>query len=229
MAVSQEKITLYNLADLKNTSDDAIPNYLNSLGFKQSHHLTDVRLGLGYTALALAGACFLWDYKLGFENTKYYTAAAVLLYSVLNGLLTVWIMFVEKGVIYTGTSKSGDTVKIATSTKKNVPQYNLTITTTSKSGKSETIAVSRPFTEWFDAAGHFVALPFQTMLATSIPAVGRLDPQRAQAGQDEKMAAYTPEMLAALVQENSSVARATAETSTTGADTGKKTKQRRKA
>ncbi len=76
MAVSQEKISVYNIAgawparanqtpcakkpkeltrkgwpDLKNTSDDAIPNYLNSLKIKQSHYLTDVRLALGYSAL----------------------------------------------------------------------------------------------------------------------------------------------------------------------------------
>lgn len=132
MAVSSEKITVYNLAgmslpnlyslpsretnqkpraDLKNTSDDAIPNYLNSLKFKQSHTLTDVRLGLGYSAFLIAAACFLWDYKFGFESTKYYTAGAVIVYSILNSALTLWIWLKEKGIIYVGTAPNGETVR----------------------------------------------------------------------------------------------------------------------
>lgn len=96
--------------DLKNTSDDAIPNYLNSLKFRQSHTLTDVRLALGYSAFGIAAACFLWDYKLGFENTKHFTAAAVAVYTLVNTALTLWITFREKGVIYEGTSPSGEKV-----------------------------------------------------------------------------------------------------------------------
>jgi len=98
-------------ADLKNTSDDAIPNYLNSLKFEQSHYLTDVRLALGYSAFLVAGACFLWDYKFGFDATKYYTAAAVAVYMVLNGALTMWIWGREKSIVYVGTAPSGETVR----------------------------------------------------------------------------------------------------------------------
>ncbi|KAG6362245.1 hypothetical protein INS49_010475 [Diaporthe citri] len=181
MAVSAEKITLYNLADLKNTSDDALPNYLNSLGLKQSHTLTDVRLGLGYSAFFVAAACFLWDYKLGFESTKYYTAGAVAVYSLLNTALTLWIWLKEKGIVYVGTAPKGETVTIATHTKKNVPIYNLTITIAPKTGSPTTINLSRSFTEWFDAAGRFVATPFQTMLASTVPVIGTLDPKRANA------------------------------------------------
>lgn len=133
---SQEKITVHNLAgryrqcaashatflclqladtnaDLKNTSDDAIPNYLNSLKFKQIHTLTDTRLALGYSAFAIAGACFAWDYKFGFESTKYYTAAAVAIYALLNAVLTYWIAYVEKGVVYQGVAPNGDKVRLS--------------------------------------------------------------------------------------------------------------------
>lgn len=96
--------------DLKNTSDDAIPGYLKSLQFKQDHKLADVRLAIGYTAFAICAATFYWDYKLGFDSTKYYTAAAVAVYALLNGVLTFWIWGVEKGKVYMGTSPTGDKV-----------------------------------------------------------------------------------------------------------------------
>lgn len=198
MAVSKEKITVYNLADLKNTSDDAIPNYLNSLKFKQSHTLTDVRLGLGYAALLVAAACFAWDYKLGFESTKYYTAGAVGVYLLLNTALTLWVWLKEKGIVYVGTAPSGETITIATHTTKNVPIYNLTITVAPGSGKPRTIDLARSFTEWFDAAGHFVATPFQTMLASTVPAIGSLDPKRT-AVQDAAGPQYTDEELTAML------------------------------
>ncbi|KAK5655455.1 hypothetical protein OQA88_5726 [Cercophora sp. LCS_1] len=220
-------------ANLKNTSDDAIPNYLNSLKFRQSHRLTDVRLALGYGAFTLAAACFLWDYKFGFDATKWFTAAAVALYSLLNGALTLWIVYVERGTIYEGTSPSGDaTVRISSSVKKNVPVYNLTVEVETKSGKKEKLEISRPFTEWFDTAGHFIAAPFQTVLATGIPAVGKADPKRVVTKQEEAAAVsgYTPEMLEALANANVSGVGSVAEASS-GADAGtaKKGVKRRKA
>lgn len=101
-----------NASDLKNTSDDALPNYLNSLKFKQSHTLTDVRLAVGYGAFVLAAACFGWDYRFGFDNTKYYTAGAVVAYAVLNAFLTFWITSVERGTVYQGTAPSGERVSL---------------------------------------------------------------------------------------------------------------------
>ncbi|KAI0899403.1 SPC25-domain-containing protein [Annulohypoxylon nitens] len=178
---SQERIAVHNLADLKNTSDDAIPNYLNSLGFKQNNTLLDTRLALGYGAFAVAAACFLWDYKLGFESTKYYTAGAVALYALLNGALTYWIGFVEKGIIYQGTAPDGTKISISTSTKKNIPTYNLKITSIPAKGSPTTIKLARSFTEWFDSQGHFIARPFQTMFAASVPVIAKADPKRAQA------------------------------------------------
>lgn len=97
--------------DLKNTSDDAIPNYLNSLKFEQIHTLTDVRLGLGYAAFFVAAACFLWDYQYGFDSTKYYSAAAVVVYTILNSALTLWMWLKEGAIIYVGTAPNGETVR----------------------------------------------------------------------------------------------------------------------
>lgn len=221
LALTEKVLTCH--ADLKNTSDDTIPVYLNSLKFRQSHTLTDVRLALGYSALAIAAACFAWDYKFGFDDTKYYTAAAVAVYTVLNTALTLWIWKKEKGVVYVGVAPSGETasfpppyplrlsplltvpyqITISTSTTKHIPSYNLTITILPKSSsKPETFTVTRPFAAWFDAAGHFVPAPFQTMLAGAIPAVAKLDPKRVAAGpappSETTDSRYTAEMLDAL-------------------------------
>ena len=98
--------------DLKNTTDDALPNYLNSLKFKQSHTLTDVRLALGYTAVVIAAVTFYFDYRLGWDKTKSWTLWAVVIYFILNSALTFWIWGVEKGKIFVG-EKNGAQVRKA--------------------------------------------------------------------------------------------------------------------
>ncbi|CRK26928.1 hypothetical protein BN1708_000714 [Verticillium longisporum] len=209
---SEERITVHNLADLKNTSDDAIPNYLNSLKFTQTHTLVDIRLALGYTAFAIAGACFAWDYKFGFDATKQYSAVAVALYTLINSALTLWIWLVEKGVIYQGTSPS------------NVPTYHLKITLTPKSGAPTTIDLAKPFAQWFDSKGTFVVVPFQEMLATGVPAIGKLDTRRVRSGAEaeKQQDAYDPAVLDAVLAAQSSA-------SATGSAAESKSAKRRKA
>ncbi|ROT35593.1 microsomal signal peptidase 25 kDa subunit [Sodiomyces alkalinus F11] len=224
---SQERITVYNQADLKHTSDDAIANYLNSLRFTQSHTLTDVRLGLGYSAFLIAAACFAWDYKFGFFATKPYTAAAVVLYTLLQGALTLWVWLVEKGVVYEGISPDGEKISITTSTTKNVPVYNLTITITPKSGPPVTLNISRPFNQWFDSQGHFVAVPFQEMFASNVSAIGKLDAKRVKtpsASMAPAAGGYSTEMLDAVL--DASTASATGSVDSAEA-TAKKPKRRK--
>ncbi|KAI0426932.1 microsomal signal peptidase 25 kDa subunit-domain-containing protein [Xylaria sp. FL1042] len=226
---SQERITVYNLADLKNTSDDAIPNYLNSLKFKQDHSLVDTRLALGYGAFAIAAACFLWDYKLGFESTKWYTAAAVALYSLINGALTIWITFVEKGTVYQGKAPDGTKISISTSTKKNEPIYHVVVEVTPKGGAASKIEFARSFTEWFDAQGHFVALPFQIMLATTVPVIAQADPKRAAAAATATPSLPSTETSSEFLNVDAATLDALAAAETTGADSnaGKKAKRRK--
>ncbi|KOS19197.1 putative signal peptidase complex subunit 2 [Escovopsis weberi] len=194
MASSSEKIAIYNVANLKNTTDDAIANYLNSLKFKQSHFLGDVRSGLGCAAILLAAACFAWDYKLGFEATKLYTAIAVGVYAVINGALTLWISFVEKGVVYEGTAPSGETISISSAVKKYDPTYKLSIAVTDKAGKKSTQEVARPFASFFDESGYLVAPPLQEILASAVPAVGVCDPRRVKT-ESQRLLDANPELL----------------------------------
>jgi len=174
------KIAVHSLADLKNTTDDALPNYLTSIRFRQSHRLTDIRLALGYTAVVLAGALFYFDWKHGWDASKAYTGPAVAAYFLLNGAFSYWMWMVEKGCVFEGEGKSGK-IRISTSSKKHDPTYYLSVTSTpfsknSKSAPPETRHVSAPFARWFTADGYFIAKPFQQWLASNVPVVGDADP-----------------------------------------------------
>ncbi|KAF7937015.1 hypothetical protein BGAL_0041g00040 [Botrytis galanthina] len=182
--MASERISVHSLPDLKNTSDDALPTYLNSLKFTQSHTLSDARLAIGYTSVLVCGACFYWDYTYGFEPTKSYTAIAVGIYFILNTFLTFWLFYVEKGIIYIGTSPDKKhIIEISTQTKKHQPIYNLTFkiyeAAKGRSGQpKEERTLRKPFREWFDVKGHFIVQPFQEMLASNISVIGAVDQKR---------------------------------------------------
>jgi signal peptidase complex subunit 2 len=60
------------------------------------------------------------------------------------------------------------------------------VTTYRKGGKKETVSIKKPFTLWFDKAGHFVALPFQQMLASGVKLVGEADPTKVVEGKKKE-------------------------------------------
>lgn len=184
---------------------------------------------LGYTAFAICAATFYWDFKFGFDNTKLYTAVAVALYTILNGALTFWIFYVEKGTVYVGTNKWGDKIQIVSRTEKHKPIYNLTISTFKKENpeKPHVVNLKKPFTQWFDKEGRFVVLPFQQMFASNVPVIGVADPDRVV---EEKMklkiedGKSADEKWAALLKESE----AGLEADSTGTDAQVKAKKRSK-
>lgn len=222
------KVAVYNLPDIKSTSDDAIPNYLASLGFKESHSITDLRLGLGYASLAVAGACFYWDYKLGFDDTKMYSLVAVAVYALLNLALTHFTN-VQGDNVYYGTTPSGESITISTKSPKYTPVYQVTVTVTGKAKGSKSVtSIERPFSEWFDSAGNFVALPFQKMFAVNVPVIAAADPKRAAPAVVEEVQAlpqYSADVLDMLAAATPGV---DSEASATGTSAGKKGGKRRK-
>jgi len=121
-------------------------------------------------------------------------------------------------------------LRISSQSRKNEPTYHLTVEVTRKgSSKAETLTVSRPFSEWFDAAGHFVAAPFQTMIATGIPVVGALDSKRLlkareAAGTTAGTPGYTPEILEALASAAGTASGAEAASGTDAKKGGKRRK-----
>ena len=246
LAVSVAIVDALRLLDLKNASDDALANYLNSLGFRQSHVMEDVRLGLGYASIVVAAACFAWDYKLGWEATKVWTACAVGLYAALNGGLTLWIWLVEQGTVYQGACPAGGPdekrhLYIATSGKKGAPVYKLKVAIIDKAegDASKGFEFETPFADFFNEAGFFVAEPFRRMLVKNISVVAKADPKRASALSDKvtpaeesekKTNTVTDSERQALLVENPELLDAVvqAEAQTTGAEK-KKGGKRRKA
>jgi hypothetical protein len=208
--MAESKISPYSLNDLKNTTDDALGNYLRGLSFKQDNAKLDVRLAVGYTAVVIAAVIFAADYKLGWEATKGWTAVAVVAYTLLNGFFTYWMWGVEKGLVFEGAREGKKVcllplhspfsivvragsllyfvleISLASKTKKHDPTYYLTVTTSSSSSSpSASRQIKCPFTTWFTADGYFVAQPFQQWLASSIPAIGEADVKNASGAEQE--------------------------------------------
>ncbi|KAK5117606.1 hypothetical protein LTR62_005028 [Meristemomyces frigidus] len=182
--MSESKVSPHNLAELKNTTDDALQNYVRSLGFAQDNTKLDVRLAIGYASVIIAIAAFAADYKLQWEQTKTWMPVAVVAYALLNGAFTYWIWAVEKGIVFEGT-RAGGKLAIVSKTNKHDPTYYLTVTVTPAGSSSpSTWHIKSPLTTWFTADGFFVARPFQQWLASSVEMIGDADLKNA--GRDER-------------------------------------------
>jgi len=179
------KIAVYSVPDLKNTTDDALPNYLTSIGFVQEHFLTDMRLGIGYTAVVIAAVTFFLDYKYGWDATKLFTLCAVALYFALNGLMTYWILVIERRTIFVGRRGDID-ISIASGSTKNSPIYKLRAKWFKLElplGEWKEVEIEAPFTKWFTADGYFVAKPFQQWLSSEVPPIGVAQREKTGDGQ----------------------------------------------
>lgn len=203
--MAESKISVYSSQDLKNTTDDALGNYLRSLSFKQDNSKTDIKLAVGWTAVVIAAVTFAADYKLGWETTKYWTALAVVLYAGLNSFFTYWLWYVEKGLIFEGTRDGkkvretfiGSTsiltslkISIRTKVNKHDPTYYVDFSVTNNATTAvSTRQIKTPFTTWFTEDGFFVAQPFQQWLASSIETIGDVDSKNAMRDQRDTLAA----------------------------------------
>ncbi|KAK1064600.1 signal peptidase complex subunit spc2 [Friedmanniomyces endolithicus] len=183
------KISPHSLAELKNTTDDALGNYLRGLKFEQDNTKLDVRLAIGYASVIIAAATFAADYKLGWEATKIWTAVAVVAYALLNGAFTYWMWAVEKGCVFDGV-REGKKISVASKTKKHDPTYYLTVSSANSGSKQ----ITAPFTTWFTADGYFVAKPFQQWLASSVEAIGNADSKNALRDERDEIASPSPEL-----------------------------------
>nr|POF26216.1 signal peptidase complex subunit spc2 [Quercus suber] len=186
--MAESKISPHSLNELKNTTDDALSNYLRGLHFVQNNSKLDIRLAIGYVSVIIAGATFVADYKLGWEATKHWTLVAVVAYAILNTAFTYWMWAVEKGLVFEGNIGAKKIV-IYSKTKKHDPTYYLTVSSIDTPGASPSEwHIKAPFTTWFTADGYFVAKPFQQWLASSIVPIGDVDIKNAKSDETDGQA-----------------------------------------
>jgi len=203
--MSESKTPVYSLPDLKAKSDEVLYNYLASLGITPCHRLTDVRLALGYTMVAISGGAFWYERKHGWDATREWMPFAIMAYFALNFVLGYWVMFVERGVVFDGKKDAVDSaddgdngfeISISTKTEKCNPTYFLDVKVTRKtssrssssSSSSEssstsvsTLKLSAPFSRWFSEDGTLHPRELQLFLASSIGVIGLADPASARA------------------------------------------------
>jgi len=111
-----------------------------------------------------------------------------------------------------------------------MPIYNVKVQTKGPDGQTTEVKLARPFSDWVNAQGFFVAQPFQSMLATSVPAIGKYDVKNSNTSSLEN-SNLSPEALTAswadLTNEASTGSSATtAQTSTVPSATAAKKRSR---
>ena len=154
------KVPIYSPTDLKTTTDDHLTPYLTSLPepytFTPSHTHSTIRLSLGYTAVLIAFALFTTDYKFGWEATKPYTLPACVAYFLLNGLLTAYVFFVERGTVFSGSRAGGQTLTLRSKGRKHSETYELSVLYQAPNGGKvwEEKTVTGQFTRWFSKEGY---------------------------------------------------------------------------
>jgi hypothetical protein len=84
---------------------------MDSLLFKQSHMLSDIRLALGYSAVIACAAAAAYEYKVGFKQAKGWSIMAIGTYFILNAALYVWGWLFEGDIVYVG--RKGDTTVLS--------------------------------------------------------------------------------------------------------------------
>ncbi|BFZ53304.1 Signal peptidase complex subunit 2 [Savitreella phatthalungensis] len=164
-------VNLYNLTELRTTTDDAVAATLAETDLQRSHFYADVRLALGYVAVISAAAAGYHDWKVGFEAAKAYTLVGVLLYFAAYGGMVGWQWFIERGMFYEGR-RGTQLIQLRSTTSKTEPVYKLQITVKDKSSaRPRTTHHQELFTKWFDVDGNIVKEPLATWVSSIVQSV----------------------------------------------------------
>ncbi|KAK6465866.1 putative signal peptidase complex subunit [Scheffersomyces coipomensis] len=158
-----KKTNLNSVSDLRQTTDDNLSSVLTQLGYDESFKITDIKLALGVSTVAIAGLLFLVDRKYSFDESYNVVVISIILYSIFSaGLL--YLNRIYKNVKYIGYTEKGEKIIIAGWTVKFDPLYYIKITLNDKT----TIESSLKFNEFFDVVGYFNRDAFTTLLKHEI-------------------------------------------------------------
>ncbi|KIY67881.1 hypothetical protein CYLTODRAFT_352399 [Cylindrobasidium torrendii FP15055 ss-10] len=166
----QVKVNTASLSELKNACDDAIKRYLSRPElFKQNYIHTDVRLGLGWSSVIVAGFTALYGYKVEFEQSKPVIWIGLILYCALSTIQWLYAFFIEKETIFQGKRKTfsrrivTERISIGSRTvpvKSSIPPaYELQISYVRSSSNGKSLLAkgktrgSREYNSFFDEQG----------------------------------------------------------------------------
>ncbi|GAA5869415.1 hypothetical protein JCM8547_008668 [Rhodosporidiobolus lusitaniae] len=102
------KINPNNLVELKNAVDDVLKEFFShpSHRFTRSFVHEDVRLALGWSAVAVAAATGWYGYTTEFHESKQWVGVGVVVYVILNTALTLYVAYFEKNTIFVGKRRT---------------------------------------------------------------------------------------------------------------------------
>lgn len=138
-------INVYAVPEIRKVLEEEIPSIFSKLGYKQSFTLIDSKLALGYSIIGVAAISFLIDKKMDWANSVEYQKALVGGYMVLCVVYWYFCKFIERGITYEGTNKSGK-IQIKTKFEKYNPSIKVSIYKEHKSINTE-LAATSIFTE----------------------------------------------------------------------------------
>ncbi|XP_067948228.1 signal peptidase complex subunit 2-like [Watersipora subatra] len=128
------KVDKWDPTAVKNALDDATKKMMKD-EFKcdEDHSLMNGRLGLSIVAVSFSGFAVLWDYLHPFPESRSVLIICASAYAILTAILTAYIMFMEKGIFYTGLEKDKAGIdppsiwKFTSAQKKYDDVYELTV------------------------------------------------------------------------------------------------------
>ncbi|GAA5836332.1 hypothetical protein JCM11251_001465 [Rhodosporidiobolus azoricus] len=102
------KVNTASLTELKNAVDDAVKEFFShpSHRFTRSFVHEDVRLALGWSAVAVAAATGYYGYKTEFHESKKWVGVGVVVYIVLNTILALYVAYFEQNTIFVGKRRT---------------------------------------------------------------------------------------------------------------------------
>lgn len=230
------KVPIYSPTELKTTTDDALTPYLTALPqpytFTPSNINSTIRLTLGYTAVLIAGLLFYADYRLGWDATKPYTLPACIVYFILNGALTGYIFFIERGTVFVGTRAGGQRLEIRSRGKKHSPSYALSVKYQAPNGGTvwEEKTFSGEFMQWFSKEGYLRRKEFAQWLSENVEVLGLAEKgRRSLEGKEEKVRVSASDTYVMDAMAGEDIIEVEPETGKTPGGGGKKGKGRKKA
>uniref|UniRef100_A0A3Q0KDE8 Signal peptidase complex subunit 2 n=1 Tax=Schistosoma mansoni TaxID=6183 RepID=A0A3Q0KDE8_SCHMA len=154
-------VNKWDTGALKIALDDAAKElFMKKHGLIETHKLFDGRLILCTISVLIAGFGVLFDYLYPHPHSRTVLIVCVTLYFFLSAIITLYVMYIEKNVFFTGLKedKTGldpaDSWTVCSYMNKYDPIYHLSLTVCDGiTKKVRTLSVEKSAAEFFNIKG----------------------------------------------------------------------------